>query len=220
MLASALRFLAYMKPLVALPAIVLASFSILLAFLLAARRMIEFADGATRLGTFTFADQLHLAKRILRHVAVLLFGATILVAVVAPNAAVFMLAGFDGIAFDQYSKVGMIWSATLAAIVLLMVVRAGDGDNVTLTGTLRELGSRLRYLLPAVVLLAGILIVLSAIQAEVRWLVALFFRTNAPVQLKNLVYFLFVFGFASLRLWVTLAILVFALRESYRRAAA
>jgi hypothetical protein len=54
----------------------------------------------------------------------------------------------------------------------------------------------------------------------VRWLVALFFRTNAPVQLKNLVYFLFVFGFASLRLWVTLAILVFALRESYRRAAA
>lgn len=141
MLASASRFLAYMKPLVALPAIVLASFSIFLAFLLAARRMIEFADGTTRLGTFTFADQLRLAKRILRHILVLLFGATIAVAVVAPKSAVFMLAGLDGMAFDQFSKLGMVWSAILAAIVLLMVVRAGDGGNVTLAGALREFGS-------------------------------------------------------------------------------
>src|ERR1043165_4379279 len=70
MLASALRFLAYVKPLVALPAIILASFSIFLAFLLAARRMIEFAEGTTQLGTLTFADQLRLARRILRHIVV------------------------------------------------------------------------------------------------------------------------------------------------------
>lgn len=220
MLASALRFLAYMKPLIALPAIVLASFSIFLAFLLAARRMIEFADGTTQLGTLSFADQLRLARRILRHVVILLFGATIAVAVVAPKSAVFMPAGFDGIAFDQFSKLGVFWSAILAAIVLLMVVRAGDGRSVTLMSTLREFGSRWLFLLPAVVLLAVTLIVLSAIQAEVRWLVALFVQGSAPQQIKNLVYFFFVFGFASLRLWVTLAMLVFALRESYRRAAA
>src|ERR1041384_7593131 len=147
MLASALRFLAYMKPLVALPAIVMASFSIFLAFLLAARRMIEFADGMTQLGTLAFADQLRLAKRILRHVVILLVGATIAVAVVAPKSAVFMLAGFDGIAFDQFSKLGIFWSATLAAIVLLMVVRAGDGGSVGLMSAPREFGSRGRFLL-------------------------------------------------------------------------
>src|SRR5262245_32571059 len=79
MFASALRFLAYMKPVIALPAIVGASFSILLAFLLAARRMIEVADGTTQLGTLTFADQLRLAKRILRHVVILLVCASIAV---------------------------------------------------------------------------------------------------------------------------------------------
>jgi hypothetical protein len=220
MLASALRFLAYMKPLVALPAIMLASFSIFLAFLLAARRMIEFADGTTKLGTLTFADQLRLAKLILRHVVILLIGAAVAVAIVAPRSAIFMLAGFDGIAFDQFSKLGMFWSAMLAAIVLLMVVRAGDGGSVGLMSTLREFGSRGRFLLPAVVLLALILIVLSVIQGEVRGLLAVFVKTSAPQQVKNLVYFFFVFGFATLRLWVTLAMLVFALRESYCHAAA
>jgi len=220
MLASALRFVAYVKPLIALPAIVLASFSIFLAFLLAVRRMIEFADGTTQLGTLTFADQLRLARRILRHVVILLIGMTIMVAAVAPRAAIFMFAGFDGIAFDQFSKLGMIWSAILAAIALLMVVRAGDGGKVTLVGALRELRGRSLFLLPAIALLAAVLIVLSAIQAEARWLVVLFFQGSAPPQVKNLVYFFFVFGFATLRLWVTLAILVFALRESYRHTAA
>jgi hypothetical protein len=46
------------------------------------------------------------------------------------------------------------------------------------------------------------------------------FRSDMPIQIKNLVYFFFVFGFAALRLWMTLAVLVFALRESYRDAAA
>src|SRR6201999_1699287 len=112
--------------------------------------------------------------------------------------------------FDQFSNLGMVWSAVLAAIVLLMVVRAGDGGDVTLTGALREFGARSLFLLPAVVLLALILALLSAIQAEVRGLVALFVQGAAPQQIKNLVYFFFVFGFAALRLWVTLAVLVFA----------
>jgi hypothetical protein len=90
---------------------------------------------------------------------------------------------------------------------------------VKLRDVLRELWSRRHYLVPAIAGLAVVLIAFSAIQHEVRWLVVLVFRTDAPVQLKNLVYFFFVFGFATLRLWATLAVLVFALRESYRRAA-
>ena len=57
---------------------------------------------------------------------------------------------------------------------------------------------------------------MSAVQGEVRGLIWYFFQTGAPQPIKNLVYFFFVFGFATVRLWVTLAVLVFALRESYR----
>jgi hypothetical protein len=218
MLASALRFLAYSKPAFAVPAIALASFAILLAFLLAGRRMIEVADGTTSLGTFTFVEQLGLARRILWQILVLLVGATILASAYVPELAIFLVAGFDGIAFDQFSKLGIVWSVMLATIVLLMVVRAGDGGDVKLAAALREFWSRALYLAPAIALLAVLLIAFSAIQQDVRSLVALFFRTDAPAQIKNLVYFLFVFGFATLRLWVTLAVLVFALRESYRHA--
>jgi len=43
--------------------------------------------------------------------------------------------------------------------------------------------------------------------------------SNNTVVLRPLAVFFFVFAFASIRLWTTLAILVFALRESYRRFA-
>jgi hypothetical protein len=72
---------------------------------------------------------------------------------------------------------------------------------------------------PAIILLTLLLIALSAIQGEARGLVVLVFRSDMPIQIKNLVYFFFVFGFAALRLWMTLAVLVFALRQSYRAAA-
>ena len=62
-------------------------------------------------------------------------------------------------------------------------------------------------------------ILLSPVQGYVRWWVYLFWTgTEAPEALKRAVYFTFVFGFATLRLWGTVAILIVALRESYRRA--
>lgn len=220
MLASALRFLAWSKPVLAAPLIAFASFSILLAFMLAAGRMIEFADGTTQLGRLTFSDQLRLARRILWQILILLVLGTIAADAFAPDLTIFLLAGFDGIAFDQFSNIGIVWSVILAAVVLLMVVRADSGAGVQLVGTLRELWSRRRCMLPAIAVLALLMVAFSALQHQARGLVALYFQTDAPVQIKNLVYFFFVFGFAAVRLWLTLAVLVFALRESYRRAEA
>ena len=82
MFASAMRFVGYANPSLAGPAIVLASYAILLAFLLAARRMIEIADGTTQLGKLAFAGQLRLARRILGRI-VLLFWMTLAVLVFA-----------------------------------------------------------------------------------------------------------------------------------------
>jgi hypothetical protein len=60
--------------------------------------------------------------------------------------------------------------------------------------------------------------VLSFGQGLVRVEVHHFLRASpAPVNLKNFIYFAFIFGFATIRLWVTMAVLTFALRESYRR---
>jgi hypothetical protein len=220
MFASAMRFVAYTNPILAVPAIALASYAILLAFLLAARRMIEIADGTTQLGKLAFADQLRLARRILGRIVLLLIGAATLAAFFVPKLAIYLFAGFDGIAFDQFSRIGIAWSVILATIVLLMVVRAGDAGEVTLIDAVRELWSRWLCLVPAIILLTLLLIALSAIQGEARGLVVLVFRSDIPMQIKNLVYFFFVFSFAALRLWMTLAVLVFALRESYRDAAA
>ena len=66
MFAAAMRFLGYSNAAFALPALILSSLALFLAFLLAARRMIEFADGTTQLGKFSFHDQLLLARNILR----------------------------------------------------------------------------------------------------------------------------------------------------------
>ena len=64
-----------------------------------------------------------------------------------PRQASSCLPGFDGIAFDQFTKLGMLWSAALAAVVLLMVVGAGDGATASLRAAGRELAARWRCLL-------------------------------------------------------------------------
>ena len=122
--------------------------------------------------------------------------------------------GFDGIAFDQDSNIGRLWSAVVATIVLLMVVRHEHGRRPSMLGALRELAARWKYLLAGIVAAALFQILLSPVQGLVRWWVYLFWTgTAAPEALKAAVYFTFIFGFATLRLWGTVAILIFALRE-------
>ncbi len=222
MLATALRFVGARGGVSGQLANICAEVSVFLAFLLAARRMIEFTDGSTGLGRLDFAEQLGLAFTVL--IPILLLMIVVCVAVVMTGAVwtgLNLLLGFDGIAFDQYTPLGMAWSAFLAALTLLMVLEAEQSGEVNLFARLKELGQRGACMLPAIAAVAIAHIMLSNVQGAVRSLVAVFWHTSAaPQNVKNLVYFFFVFGFASVRLWVTLAILVFALRESYRRSQA
>lgn len=220
MFATAVRFVSFGKPVIMIPALALESVAVFLAFLLAARRMIEFADGRTDLGKLSFTQQLKLSRKVLGYVVLLLISATLIVALaVGRDAAPHMMLGFDGIAFDQFTRTGMVWSAILAAIVLLMVIRVGTDQEITLRAVFRELLQRAWWLVPGIVLVALMQVGLNAVQAVARNAVYVYWQTSpAPQTMKNFVYFVFVFGFASLRLWATLAILTFALRESYRRS--
>ena len=214
MLATAMRLVAYFFKPLALPAILLASIALFLAFLLAAHRMIEWADGRTQLGALGFAEQLLLARAMLWRVAVLMAIVSLAVFLfVSPKLAPAVLLGFDGIAFEHRSKLPMVWSSILAAIVFLLVVQAATSEKVSVRGALKELAARSAWLAPAI---AAVLIVhlgLSFLQGGVRYLVALVVEAGAP---PIYVYFPFICGFAIVRLCATLAILTFALRESYR----
>jgi hypothetical protein len=221
MLAAALRVVIFHRGLAAFPAEIAANAAIFIALLLCARRMIELTDGTTQLGYLGLQDQLILAYRVLHPVGLVIVALYIGLAYIgARTLAPKFYFGFDGIAFDQYSNLGRLWSAVIAAVVLLMVVRYEHGRRPSLLGALRELAARWKYLLAGIVVAALFQILLSPVQGLVRWWIYLFWTgSEAPDVLKAVVYFTFIFGFATLRLWGTVAILIFALRESYRRGA-
>jgi len=220
MFASAMRIIAVVVG--GLPGLLAAVFSdiaIFLAFLLAARRMIELTDGDTGLGRLSFKDQLIMARSVLAPivVGVLVVGLAVAATGEVRTAQQLML-GVDGIAFDQMSFIGMAWSAFLAALMLLMILRAERDPKANPFAALKELWQRSPCMAPAIGVVAGAHIGLSIVQGLVRVAVYAFWHVPGPPQLfRTMVFVLFVFGFASIRLWLTLAILTFGLRESYRR---
>jgi hypothetical protein len=203
MLASALRFYGYFSGgLVSLVATGLSNLAVFLAFLLAARRMIEWTGGSVRFGSLPIRDQLRLGQQILNRVVILLFGLFAIVMLLGfKQQALHFLLGFDGIAFDQHTYVGMAWSATLAAMVYLMLLDAEQHGKPALIRAARAMLRIWRWVVPAILLVA----------LAVMWANAI-----APSPVMKAVYFTFVFSFATLRLWVTLAILTYAIREGYR----
>jgi hypothetical protein len=219
MLAAALRVLIYNGGIAALPAQIAANAAIFIALLLCARRMVEFTGGTTQLGFLSLHDQLILAYRILHPVGLWIVGLYIVLSLIgAGTLAPSFYFGFDGIAFDQHSNLGRLWSAVIATIILLVVVHHEQGQRPSMLGGVREFAARWKYLLAGIAAAALFQILLSPVQGLVRWWVYLFWTgTEAPEALKSAVYFSFIFGFATLRLWGTVAVLIFALRESYRR---
>jgi hypothetical protein len=155
MFASAMRIVAVTGGIITLLALIFATIAIFLAFLLAARRMIELTDGETCLGRVNFHEQLVLARKVLGQVVVLtLAGCLALAAAGARSPAMAMLNGVDGIAFDQFSAFGMGWSALLAAVMLVMILKTESAGKVTLLEAFRELWRRSVFMVPAIIILA------------------------------------------------------------------
>jgi hypothetical protein len=68
----------------------------------------------------------------------------------------------------------------------------------------------------AVLVLGAVYFGLGFGQGVVRSAIWHFWQVSSASQfIKNLIYFVFIFGFAMLRLWITLLILTYGLKQSY-----
>lgn len=217
-LAAALRVVAFGGGAVALPAIIVATLAVLQAFLATAQRSIEAAGGESGLGDLDTTEQFRLTRAILWRIVPLMIAAALALAAtgftsVAPH----MLGGIDGMAFDQVTTLGKFWSAIVAALILLVLVGAGQNDGkVALLAAIREFARRRFWLGGAALVLGVAYLVLGLGQEVVRTAIWNFWQTSDASQfLKNLIYFVFIFSFAMLRLWMTLLILTVGLKQSY-----
>jgi hypothetical protein len=220
-LAAAMRVLASGGGPIAIPAVVVASIAVLHAYLVVAQRSIEVAGGQTSLGDLDFREQARLTLAILWRIALLMLAMNLAAAQagylsIAPN----MLLGIDGMAFDQLTNVGKFWSATVAAVVLLIIVNAErNRGRVHFFGAIADFVRRGLWIGAAVMILGLVYLGLGVGQGLVRSAIWHFWQTSSASQfIKNLTYFVFIFSFAMLRLWVTLLILTYGLKQSYVRA--
>lgn len=220
MLASTMRFIGWRGGAFGLLTTVIADLCVFLALLVGTRAMVEWWGERMAAGPRAFRDQLRLGHKILIRVFALMVAVSTAVSLLASGRlGPFMMMGFDGIAFDQFSRLGMAWSAILGALVFLLVVQAETTGRVSLVEAARDLVRRRNWMLPAIVTVALLQLAMSVGQGVVRGWVYVVWQSATPETLKNFVYFGFVFGFATVRVWLTLAVLTLALRWSYRRAA-
>jgi hypothetical protein len=217
-LAAAMRVIAFGGGPIAFPATFVASIAVLHAFLVVAQRSIELADGRTNLGELDAREQSRLSLAILWRIGLLMVAITLALSTAgyrsfAPN----MMAGIDGMAFDQWTDIGKFWSATVAALILLMVVGAErNGGEVSFFKAVGEFARRGLWIGAAVMVLGLVYLGLGLGQGWVRSAIWNFWQVSSLSQfIKNLIYFVFIFSFAMLRLWVTLLILTYGLRQSY-----
>ncbi len=101
---------------------------------------------------------------------------------------------------------------------MIIVNAEGNGGRVALFAAVRDLGRHALWLGAAVLVLGAINVALGYGQELVRTAIWQFWQTSMVGQpIKNLIYVVFIFGFAMLRLWITLSILTFGLKQSYAR---
>jgi hypothetical protein len=218
-LAAALRVIAFRGGLLSIVATACADIAILQAFILVAHRSIELAHGQTNLGSLGPLEQFRLARAIFGRTLLLMIGACAAVAAAGgASHAIIPLVGVDGMAFDQFNTAAKFWSATVATLVLLMIVGADANDGeVRFFAAIAEFGRRWVWLCAAILFLGAVYIGLSFVQGLVRDTIRMYWQTSSDSQfLKNLVFFVFIFSFAMLRLWITLLILTFGLKQSYK----
>jgi hypothetical protein len=197
---------------------VVANIAVLQAFLVTAQRAIEAAGGESQLGQFDLTAQYRLSRAIFWRLALVMIATAIALALAGfTRIAPYALGGIDGMAFDQVTTFGKFWSGAAAALVLLILVHAGQNNGqVALFAAIGEFARRWFWLGGAAITLGIAYLGLGFVQGFVRGVIWHFWQISDASQfIKNLVYFVFIFGFAMLRLWMTLLILTFGLKQSY-----
>lgn len=218
MFATALRFLASNWGALGILLAAFADYCILVAFVIGLRRMFIVQHVHARLNDWTAEEQFRAAKILFLRLTAVWIVATLAWAPFAKpdNLAAFFV-GVDGIAFDTFALTVFVkpWCAFNAALAFLMLLQMDAGNKKLLAPALAELVRRAPYMLVALAVLTCFYFGFAYIQDFVRGYVRVVMDSDAPFPLRNGVFFLFVFSFASVRLWVNLAVLVFFLRASY-----
>ncbi|MGY8682163.1 hypothetical protein Q2941_30965 [Bradyrhizobium sp. UFLA05-153] len=217
-LAAAMRVIAFGGGPAALPATIVSDLSVLLAFFATAQRSIESAGGQSSLGELTMGEQFKLSFAIFWRITLLMIAVSIGTEAIGYGAwSRHLMAGLDGMAFDQFTHVGRFWSALIATLVLLIIVHAERNDGeIALFAAIAEFARRGLWLGAAVIVLGVVNIALFYGQELVRSAIWNFWQTSSASQfIKNLIYFVFIFSFAMLRLWITLTILTLGLKQSH-----
>jgi hypothetical protein len=219
LLASSMRVLALTMP----PAFLVANLAVLMAVITSTRRVVEALGGQTGLGRFGIGESWRLIGWTLR--TLWPFGVGLLaIALLAPlfgvsNTKLVMAigTGIDAIAFDCFTTEQRLVCAFTAMVAFLLAVAAGEGQEANLT-TLSQLMQRHW---PALLLAMGLVFAWTAVLTGVQeWV-----RPHAGAAIRAAGYrsaggiglfFLFVVGFAFVRLSVTIWLLALCLRRSQR----
>ncbi|MBP1883542.1 hypothetical protein [Sinorhizobium mexicanum] len=200
---------------------ILVQFAVFIAFLLASQKMIELANGWTSLSRLTFREQVTFGWRVIWRL-LLLFLLTVCTADLAgvdKFAAAQLWLGFDGIAYPWRQGVLQVWIAIVSMITFMFVVEKGVGRQPRFVGILREFRLHRRHLSRAVVYICAFLVAMTFLQGQAAKLLSLLFDSPGYSRARPLVYIGWVLAFSYLRLWGTIAMLTYALRESYRLTA-
>ncbi|MDB5620894.1 hypothetical protein [Tardiphaga sp.] len=219
-LAATMRVLAFSTPGLAIIFIAFATIAVLNAFIVVTQRSIELTGGHSGLGDLSTSESFRLSLTILKWTASLMVLAMLGALALGGKAAPLMLLGIDGMAFAQPTIPAMLWSAVIATLILLMIVEAGRrAGRTSLSAIGPELLRHGVWLLAGIAALTASYVALGTLQDIVRDILVEFWRNSPLNQLfKNLIMFVYIFSFAMLRLWMTLLVLTFALKQSYIRA--
>jgi hypothetical protein len=204
--------------LIGLALIIIVEYALLIAFLLAAHRMIQLAGGEVNLERLAFKEQYQLARAVVWRLLALFFLA-VLSAIglgLHPNYAAALWFGLDNIVHPWPGIYLPFWSAFVAVLVFLMVVEKGLGREPTFLAVARQLAGRWRHMAVAALMIVAAFYGIGIIQITfVPRLEPIYQSLQLPV-LRNGLYLSLIFIFSYIRLWVTIAILTYALRGSYR----
>lgn len=191
---------------------------VFMAFLLMSQRMINLTGGGTSLDKLSFRDQTKLGWAVLKRVlgvSVLVFAIAYL-AGVHPFHLITLALGIDGIVFPWYGQSNAAWNACVAMLAFLMVVEQGLDRPPTLRSVAREFGKRGLYILLGTVAVWLFLSGANALQRVLTAALEPYYAASAgPFQ--RYFYTGYFLGTAYIRLWITVAILTYALRASYRQ---
>lgn len=226
-IASLLRVLLHVHPAL-IVLLIPVQFAIVFAFVSATARIVEQMRGSTALGALSFADTFAIARTMLRRIfAIIVACATYAIALkqlgagIDPQALLPMLLIIDGIAFDTFGAHVKIMCSISALILFMMTIDAGTQQPVTISAALKRICEHRLAMAAATGLAASFLMALSSVQGLVRPYAVAWMRALETVNdtLATAPFFIFVVGFAVVRLMTLVAIFAFFLRTSCERRA-